>query len=758
MLIKSFNTVSVVILLALSVFCTGVCLQGCSESAPITRGEAAAVIVKECGFTGNTSVSVNDVNESHENYTSIMACISRKIFGEPAVDNYDFRPDAILTQYELAKLSVYLYAALLCVEDENIAPGGRQEIPNIEDLSPEKKWYVYCAAENGFISVLNFNPASTVDKSKLNACIKAVKKKAGVKGVDYETYAATKLVNFRSFPVPDIPAAEKLDIFSVNTNDRGIKLFASTLQGLANRDAIKLFLDLAGDDWMPPHTIRLGYFSGKENSHWISQFAIERGYFSGVENALKENDWVALLRRYAPYIRKAIVWDTSKNFSVNFCVNIAAVEDRVLLTDSMVAIAKQIIPDLDVTYFSGYQINNQLEAQRYNYVHEFPHLRRDVIGWNHNMTKNDFLRDYTLQMKMPTLWVPGNNSPDFHEETLNEVIEILQKFPATIPMWGFGAGGDGIGEFTAVKLHGEYGKYTTVFDIGGNLSFQSPIKISPERKKFNQTDPEPVTYDKSKKYVAVTMTESGDSPAYIQYGLKPRQWEGEERGAIPYSMCYGLVNYDMLPLLTEYFASTQTVNDYMFGAISGIGYNYPLLGFGSKGVMDDDGIQYMDQEMIMKDHYIKANDLAKKLNFKSLGIYSFPVDKWSNDNYSDFEKWVAQYMPFIKSFVGDMHRPEKSLLTKDELHTVTSYGQNIFHCSTFWYIGPKETEDNLIDYLTNEIINHTTYTGELYHCMAYSWHYGPPLIKKVMDRITQLHPEYVFVTVGQLDLLQAQRK
>ena len=519
------------IILALVVLSTSIFLQGCGESAPITRGDAATVIAKECGFTGNTSISVRDVDESHKNYSSIMACISRKIFGEPAVENYEFRPDSILTHYELAKLSVYLYAALLCVEDENIAPGGRRAIPNIEDLSPEKKWYVYCAAENGFISTKDFSPIAVVDNSELNACIKAVKKKAGVKGVDYETYAAAKLINFRSFPVPDIPAAAKIDIFTVKTPDRGIKLLSSTLQGLVNRDTIKLFLDMGGFDWMP-------------------KFAIERGYFSGMDTSLLANDWEALLTKYASYVRKAIVWDPEKTFSINFCVNIAAVEDRVLLTDSMVAMAKQIIPDLDVTYFSDYQIDNQLEAQRYNYKNEFPHLRRDIIGWNYYARSNEFLRDYSLQMKMPTMWVPGDNSPDFLEETLAEACEILQKFPATIPMLGFGyaydiidgkAGNYGLDELPAVKLHGEYGKYTAVFGPG-NLSFHAPIKIDPERKKFNQADIEPVVYDSSKKYVAVTMTESGDSPGYIQNGLRKRQWDDSERGSIPFSLCYGLLN------------------------------------------------------------------------------------------------------------------------------------------------------------------------------------------------------------------------
>jgi hypothetical protein len=740
---------SVTLIMITLVFGIIVHLPRCGDSAPmITRGAAASIIAKECSFKGNASVSVRDVETLHKHYTSIMACISRKVFGELAVENYNFHPDAVLTQYELAKLSVYLYAALLCVEDENIAPGGRLVIPNMENLSPEKKWYVYCAAENGFISTQNFNPGFAIDKATLRACVNAVKKKAGITGADYETYAANKLANFRSFPVPDIPLADKIDVFPVDTRDRGIKLLSSTLQGLVNRDTIRLFLDMGGYDWMP-------------------QYAIERSYFSGKETALDSNDWVALLKRYAPFIRKAIVWDTNQNFSVNFCVNIAAVEDRALLTDNMVETAKQIIPDLDVAYFSDYRIDSQLEAQRYNYENEFPHLRRDVIGWNYYAAQHDFLRDYSIQMKMPTMWVPGNLSPDFREETLIEATDILQKFPATIPMLGFGyahdningkSGNYGLDEFPAVKLHGEYGKYTAVFDIVGNLSFHSPIKISPERKRFNQTNPESISYDNSKKYVAITMTESGDSPAYIQYGLKPRQWKEEERGTTPYSMCYGLLNYDMFPLLTEYFASTQTSKNYMFGAISGLGYNYPLLGFGSKGVTDDDGILYMNQEMIMKDHYTKANDLCEKLNFKSLGIYSFPASKWSTDNYRDFDNWVAQYMPFVKSFVGDMHRPEKLLLNKDELYVGTSYGQNIFHCSTFWYIGPKQTEEDLINYLVNEIVTHTTYTGELYHCMAYSWHYGPRRIKQVMDRITQQHPEYVFVTVDQLDLLQGQRR
>ena len=729
----------------LEMLCILVCLQGCDESAPITRGNAASIIVKECGFTGSTTISVNDVKTSNKNYSSIMACISRKVFGEPAVENYEFRPDAILTQYELAKLSVYLYAALLCIEDENIAPGGRRDIPNMEGLSPEKKWYVYCAAENGFISVKNFSPFSVIDKAGLQACVKTVKKKAGVNGTDYETYAAAKLVNFRSFPAPDIPAAEKIDVFPIKTDNRGIRLFASTLQGLANRDTIRLFL--GGYDWMP-------------------QFAIERGYFSGMEIPLNTNDWEALLTRYASFVRKSIVWDTDKSFSINFCVNIAAVEDRVLLTENMVASAKQIIPDLDVIHFSDYKINNQFEAQRYNYLNEFQHLRRDVIGWNIYFPGNDILRDYNLQMKMPTMWVPGKGSPDYHEETLAEATEILHKYPATIPILGFGANeNDGLGEVPAVTLHGETGKYTAVMDHVGNLSFHSPLKVDGERKKFNKTDTEHITYDSSKKYVAVTMTESGDSPGYIQYGFRARQWDDEDRGVIPFSMCYGLVNYDIYPLLTEYFASTQTPNDYLFGAISGIGYTYPLksdftgLGFGGNGVIDDDDILYMNQDMIMKDHYTKANVLSEKLNFRSLGIYSFPHLKWSNDNYREFDHWVAQYMPFIHSFVADMHRPPNLILSKDELYAVTAYGQNIFHCSTFWRDGSRTRSDlSDVQYLADEIINHTTYKGELYHCMAYSWQYGPSVIRQVMERIIQQHPEYVFVTVGQLDLLQAQRK
>ena len=712
-----------------------------------TRGDAAAVIAKECGFEGSEPIPVQDVPVSHKHYESIMMCLSRKVFGEMAVQNYGFRPDAPLTQYELAKLSVYLYAALLCVEDETIAPGGRRDIPNIKDLPPEKKWYLYCAAGHGFISAENFNPDAAVDEAMFRACVDAVRKKAGIAGVDYETYLAAKLANFRSFPTLDIPAADTLDVFPIKTHDRGIKLFAATLQGLANRDTVRLFLDPGGYDW-------------------VLLFAVERGYFAGLETSLRENDWKALLARYSSCIRGAVVWDTDNNFSINFCINIAAVEDRVLLTEEMAAAAKQMIPDLDVTYFSNYRIDNQHDAQKYNYENEFPHLRRNVIGWNYYGPSNDLLRDYSLQMKMPTMWVPGENSPDFRGETLSEAAEILQKFPATIPMLGFGYALDtingksenqGIDEFPAVKLHGEYGKYTAVFDHAGNLSFHSPIKVPPERRKFNQTDPESITYDSGKKYVAVTMTESGDSPGYILWGLRPRQWADSERGTIPYSMCYGLVNYDIFPLLTEYFASTQSSKDYMFGAISGLGYNYPLLDFGAKGVKDDDGILSMDKEMITKDHYTKADELSKKLNFRSLGIYSFPGDKWSGTNYRDFDRWVAQYMPFIKSFVGDMHRPQASLLNQNELYAATAQGQNIFHCSTFWYIGPNTSEEDLVDYLADEIVKHTTYTGELYHCMAYSWHYGPNRLKKVMERIMQEHPEYVFVTVGQLDALQEQR-
>lgn len=723
------------VFLALCMILGAFMFNGCVENNNFTRSDAAKIIVEKTGFEGGENLTV-DVKEEDENSKYIFACVARNIFGEPTLQ-YKFRPNDKVTKYDMAKISVYTYAALLCVEDENLEPGKQDEISDIGDLSVEQRWFVHCAINYGFVDVEGdvFNPKSAVSQSEFSKTIDNVLKKAGVKGTGLQTYKQTKLVNFKTFPSANNKVAETVDKFVVSgLSKAGERLAAVSLQGLVNRDEVRLYLDYGGYSWM-------------------TDYAISKDYFNGYSIPVAENNILSLLNKYSQYLNKAIVFDSDNPWSINMCVNIAAVEDRIIISSDMVYDLMAINSDIDIKYFKDYGIDDLYEAEQWCYNNLFEYMRRDVIGWMYYERQTDWARDYIIQMKIPTMWVAGTASDQYNGDAMIFASKVLQRYPANIPMLGFGYANDpsiggnaGIGEYDGVKFHGEYGKYTAVFDSVGNLSFHTAIQVDSEKLKFTPAQKPYIEYDPQKKYVAVTMMESGDAPCYIQYGLKSRQWDDEYRGKIPYNISYGLNNYDLYPLLTQYWFETADTYDYFFGAISGLGYNYPLIGFGDKGVVNEEGM-YMDKEMIMKDHYTKANYLSKKLGFDCLGVYSFSSGTWNEYHYEEFDKYVLQYMPDITTVMADMHRGVYQLSKEQLMHT-SDYGQRIYHCSTKWSTANFTKQEDANDYLYEEILRTTSNGGQFFQCMAYSWSYGPDDIKVVMDRFSD---EYVFVTIDQLD-------
>lgn len=722
--------------LLMSAACSG---GGGSGAAAFSRADAARIVAEKTGFTGGENLTL-DVTETDKNSAEIFACVSRNIFGEPTLQ-YNFRPDESVSRYDMAKIAVYTYAALLCVEDENLEPGVQDSISDLGKLSVEQRWFVHCAYHYGFVDVEGneFFPERTVNEEEFSETIDRVVEKAGTRGTDLETYREKKLENFKTFPNSGKPMADMLDKFVVSgISDADHRLAAVSLQGLVNREETKLYFDYSGYSWM-------------------SDYAVEKGYFKGYAVPLPDNDWFALLNRYSEYIEKVIVFDPATPWSINTCVNIAAVEDRIIISPDMLDQILTLNADVDIRYFSDLGLESLYESEKWCYSNLFEYMRRDVLSWMYFERQTDWSRDYIIQMKIPTMWVAGTASSDYDENALLFASNVLQRYPANIPILGFGyaydptiQGNIGIGEYEGVKLHGEYGKYTAVFDTVGNLSFHTTIDVAAEDRKFTVPEKPAVTYEAGKKYVAVTMMESGDSPAYIQYGLKQRQWDHQYRGLVPYNISYGLNNYDLYPLLTQYWFETAKTYDYFFGAISGLGYSYPLIGFGDKGVVNEEGI-YMDKEMIMRDHYTKTNEMSVRLGFDCLGVYSFAEGTWNQYHYQDFDHYVLQYLPDISIIMADMHRGVYQL-EKDQLMHISEYGQRIYHCSTKWSLGTFANQQEAQNYLYEEILRTTSNGGQFFQCMAYSWHYGPDDIKVIIDRFEAEHPgEYVFVTIDQLD-------
>ena len=387
--------------------------------AEFSRADAAKIVADKAGFTGGENLT-EDVKDGDKNSEDIYACVSRNIFGEPTLE-YNFRPNEAVTRYDTAKISVYTYAALLGVEDENLEPGVQDGITDIGELSVEQRWFVHCANANGFIEDTDgkFEPGKEVTEQEFSSAIDKAVQKAAVEGTNYEAYKAKKLENFRTFPNAGAPLADKLDKFVVSgMGDAGQRLAVATLQGIVNRDEIKLYLDYGGYSWM-------------------SDYAIEKEYFDGYETPVPDNDYLALLTRYADYIDGAIVFDPDLPWSINTCVNIAAVEGRIVISPAMVGTIRLLSPNADIRYFSELGLDELLDAEKWCYNNLFEYMRRDVISWMYYERQTDWARDYVVQMKIPTMWVAGSASEYYDEDALLFAASVLQKYPANIPMLDF---------------------------------------------------------------------------------------------------------------------------------------------------------------------------------------------------------------------------------------------------------------------------------------------------------------------------------
>ena len=622
------------------------------------------------------------------------------------------------------------------------------EIKDISNYSIMQRWYIYSSISYGFMQLEGdrFSPSTIVSEDEIKQTINKVKETANKEILPLEEYNEAKLNNFKTCQNTNSQISSFIDVYKPS-NNQGERLLATSLQGLVNRDVVSIYIDTMNDPFE-------------------CDYAISKGYISGINTTY--SDVYQLLEKYVRNnkLYKFVVYDSTVPYLINTATDIAAVEDRLIINETMVNKIKEIVPEADLLYLSDLNLTSQYQAQQYVYENYYQFMRRDMLGWSYYGKQQDFVRDYPIQMKYPTLWIPGSNSLDYNSDTLTLVSNILQEYPANIPVIGFQYANDagldmGIGEYTGVNLCGEYGKYTCVFDTVGNLSFHTNIKVNPEKLRFEKKNTVFGTYSIDKKYVAITMTESGDAPAYIEYGLRQNQVGDGVCGTIPYNISYGLNCIDLLPLHTQYFFENSGDKTYYFGAISGLGYCYPVASYGTKGVKNENGI-YMTRVAIMKDHYIKTNEIMGRLGFDCLAVYGYPDYVWNKYDTMDFNDYALRYLTNVKTIMADMHRP--AYYNNEDLVVETDSKITLYHCSTFWSTdnlgNPHDTnsDEKAVNYLYNEIINHTN-NGQFFQCMAYSWHFGPRRIKLVMDKIEENYPGvYEFVTIDQLDNYYQQSK
>lgn len=529
--------------------------------------------------------------------------------------------------------------------------------------------------------------------------------------------------------LPQTPSAsESVDCFSLCDASAEERLSVLSLQGLVNREQGKIYTYGDAD-------------------RWILDLYMDEGYITDTV-AYKNN--FDLLAKYKSSFDGAVVYDPGKPYTVILATNIAGVEDLVMVSPDMVATFKEVTGKERIVDIREMGFENQSQAFSWYRENIYPKQNHDVLVLGQGLSPaQDINRDYAVEFRLPSFWLPGPNDDDYEKEYEDLLMDFLDQSPVNIPVLGFWPGYDqngkriGYDELPGVRLAGYYGKFTLVSDIVGNYSYHSGVR--PERPEYEQVKPrqkEYGKYDPTKKYVALIMNESGDAPCYFMYqGFFPRQWNDPERGKVAIS--YGIspsLRFLMPGILSNVYR-TQTENDYFFCSISGAGYCYPFMGYGSETA---------DYETAMTDYFALTAQNMKIMDLDMLGLYTHPDIGWTDDDRELAEKYILP-MDGLRSVISGMHRTEYTAGNAHELYGDVS----VHHTVTFWstenFVWDDRSLDEVaVDHLEKEIKTYGA-DGDFIQAMFYSWHYGPRRLNMLRERLES--EGYEFVTLDEFDRL-----
>lgn len=495
-------------------------------------------------------------------------------------------------------------------------------------------------------------------------------------------------------------------------------------------------------------------FTYGNSSEWLLEWYVDHGY---IGQYTIETDVFKLLKDYKQHYSGVVIYDPEKRYTINLASNIAGSEDRIILSpDLYTRFRNEIDENVDVFDIRELNLEDQSEAFMWYRRNVLPDQCNAMLGLAKDIYMHDVHRDYLIEHNVPTFWLPGPDDPDFSHTYEGILRTFLADNHPNIPVLGFPTAADdngtqiGYDEYAGVGLTGKYGMFWLSNSWVGNYSFHAAV---PVEGSFSQSVVRNKTfrqYDSNKKYIALLMVDSGDAPAYFQYnGFFFRQWiPGRETYNVPasYGICMSLPY--LMPALTQYIYDTQTENDYFFGAVSGIGYCYPLEGYGQLNGDEGENLNEMFTGM--------ASTLLEDMDMDMFMTYTHPGNKLDAGDYDVLNNYMAK-TEGVTSIICGLNRVGYDASNGHEF--LEEGDVTIHQVLTRWsdedfdLIRHPERDQEAVDFFVNEIHTYGV-NGNFITAMFYSWEYGPKRLRMIMD---ELEPEgYVFVTANEFDALYRQ--
>ena len=330
------------------------------------------------------------------------------------------------------------------------------------------------------------------------------------------------------------------------------KIAITCLQGLTAREQPRIWLIRSESN---PH-----------DRQWL-ELHKAGGHIDGWEEV---TDWPGLFKNFKNVYRGAIIADPSLYRGDLIALNVAMCEDLIVATPELAEkLGLPVVLDLRgrfKTYAEGMDWVWKTYRDKFN---------RFVCDYMWPGRLKECVFDYAMQWRAPLLWVVG--AGDAYEPGADVTQEysligtMLSQMAPQSAVMGFPAqGAIGIGEAGGVQLASRYGRGLVCTNSLANLSVMSGVQLD----QLKQPQPEPISLDKSKVYVALTLSD-GDNLNCWEAGFFQRYFEHPSFPNLPLAFTMGPALRELAPVVANWFFSRATAKTEFVCAVSGETYIAP---------------------------------------------------------------------------------------------------------------------------------------------------------------------------------------
>lgn len=317
----------------------------------------------------------------------------------------------------------------------------------------------------------------------------------------------------------------------------------AALQGLANRDAPRLFVVHHGAD-----------------EHWLNWYT---GYgFAPEKRTLDE-----ALPAFAERLEGAVAYDSRLRDTIPLALSVAAARDALPVSEGLAGrfSALKIIEDLRGRW------SDRVEAYRWAYEHVWPLSSRGILGSldvrDEAGTFGPLIGDLLVARRgfASSLSVSTDRPEEaaLWERFMSETAELALAV-------GWHSHRDI--EATYVDACSRHGMIQICSSGGSNMSFHQHVAAS---QPLTQTHADAAKIE-LRPAVYITFSQTDGDALHSMCNLQQGQWASPLRGSLPMGWWIApRLAHDLGPALLEYYYRTRTSNDYLVAGPSGAGYNYP---------------------------------------------------------------------------------------------------------------------------------------------------------------------------------------